>query len=65
LSPALWSGWELVMMNLVMAPGGREFWRERSYLFGEEFRAHVEREVMQRAPHPQAKPMGAFPISGA
>ena len=38
LSPELWSGWELVMMNLVIPPGGRAFWQERGYLFGSEFR---------------------------
>jgi len=62
LSAELWSGWELVMMNLVNAPGGVEFWRERGYLFGEEFQAHVENDIMKRKPHPRAKPMGAFPI---
>jgi hypothetical protein len=62
LSSELWSGWELVMMNLVIPRGGQEFWRERGYLFGEEFRSYVENEVMTRKPHPRAKPMGAFPI---
>lgn len=64
LSPELWSGWELVMMNLVNAPGGKEFWAERGYLFGDQFRRHVENDIMRRAPHPRAKPMGAFAIGG-
>jgi len=62
LEPPLWMGWELLIMNLVAAPGGREFWKERGYLFGEEFRRHVEDDLMKRTPHPDAKPMGAFSI---
>ena len=62
LSSELWSGWELVMMNLVIPPGGQDFWRERGYLFGNEFRNYVENEVMKREPHPDARPMGAFSI---
>jgi hypothetical protein len=62
LSRALWSGWELVMMNLVFSPGGRAFWQERGYLFGDEFRNHVETDLMQRMPHPSAKPMGVFSL---
>ena len=62
LEPPLWMGWELLIMNLVSSPGGKEFWKERGYLFGEEFRRHVESDLMKRAPHPDAKPMGAFSI---
>lgn len=62
LAPALWSGWEQLMMNLVAAPGGCAFWQERSYLFGREFRDYVENDLMHRKPHPNAKPMGAFKI---
>jgi hypothetical protein len=65
LSTELWSGWELVMMNLVIPPGGQEFWRERGYLFGGEFRSHVENDIMKREPHANAKPMGAFSIGGS
>jgi hypothetical protein len=50
-------------MNLVHAPGGREFWRERGYLFGDAFRSHVEDDIMKREPHPSARPMGAFSIA--
>jgi hypothetical protein len=62
LSPELWSGWALVMMNLVIPPGGRAFWQERGYLFGKEFGDYVENHVMNQEPHPKAKPMGAFSI---
>ncbi len=62
LSSALWMGWELLIMNLICAPGGKAFWKERSYLFGEEFRQYVESDLMKRPPHPNAKPMGAFSI---
>ena len=62
LKPALWLGWEQVMMNLFGAPGGKALWKERSYLFGEEFRRYIEKDLMIRPPHPDAKPLGAFTI---
>lgn len=62
LAPELWQGWEMLIMNLVNAPGGKGFWEERGYLFGDRFRDHVENVIMQRAPHPRARPMGAFSI---
>ena len=62
LAPELWSGWELVTMNLVKAPGGKILWRERGYMFGADFRDHVENDIMRREPHPDAKPLGAFSI---
>ena len=62
LAPPLWQGWELLIMNLVSSPGGKSFWKERGYLFGDEFREHVEGDLMKRKPHPDAKPMGAFNI---
>ena len=62
LKPALWLGWEQVMMNLFGAPGGKALWKERSYLFGEEFRRYIENDLMIRPPHPDAKPLGAFTI---
>jgi hypothetical protein len=64
LKPALWLGWEQVMMNLFGAPGGKALWNERSYLFGEEFRRYIENDLMKREPHPDAKPLGAFSIGG-
>ena len=51
LAPPLWMGWELVIMNLVCAPGGKAFWKDRGYMFGEEFRRHVEDDLMKRTPH--------------
>jgi hypothetical protein len=62
LEPGLWLGWEQVMMNLFGAPGGKTLWKERSYLFGEEFRRYIENDLMIRSPHPNAKPLGAFTI---
>jgi hypothetical protein len=62
LEPPLWRGWELLIMNLIAAPGGKDFWKERGYLFGDEFRRHVENDLMKRTPHPDAKPMGAFSL---
>ena len=62
LAPPLWMGWEVVIMNLVCAPGGKAFWKDRGYMFGEEFRRHVEDDLMKREPHPDARPMGAFTI---
>jgi len=62
LAPPLWMGWELVIMNLVCAPGGKAFWKDRGYMFGEEFRRHVEDDLMKREPHPEARPMDAFTI---
>jgi hypothetical protein len=65
LSQDLWSGWEFVIMNLLLAPGGKGFWKERGYLFGAAFREHVESDIMKRPAHPDAKPLGAFPLGGA
>jgi hypothetical protein len=62
LSPQLWVGWELLIMNLVSSPGGKDFWQERGYIFGSEFQDHVENQVMTRDPHPKARPLGAFAI---
>jgi hypothetical protein len=64
LASPLWLGWELVIMNLVCAPSGKAFWEDRAYMFGDEFRRYIENDVMKREPHPDAKPMGAFSISG-
>jgi hypothetical protein len=63
LKPALWLGWEQVMINLFGTPGGKAFWKEQSCLFGEEFRRYIENDLMKREPHPDAKPLGAFSIA--
>jgi len=62
LPPQLWLGWESLIMNLVGTPGGKEFWRERGYTFGSEFRDYVVNVIMQKAPHPEARPLGAFKL---
>ena len=59
LASPLWMGWQHVIMNLVGAPGGKAFWKDRAYMFGDEFRRHIEDDLMKREPHPDAKPMGA------
>jgi hypothetical protein len=55
-------GWQHVIMNLVGAPGGKAFWKDGAYMFGDEFRRYIESDLMKREPHPDAKPMGAFSI---
>lgn len=40
----------------------KAFWAERGYLCGDEFRSHVENDLMKRTPHFLSRPMGAFPI---
>ena len=62
LSPWLWDGWELLTMNLLAAPGGEGFWKERGYVFGKEYRDYVEKVILTRKPHPEARPFGAFKI---
>ena len=62
LSPPFWAGWELLTMNLLAAPGGKEFWKERGYVFGNEYRDYVEKVILTRKPHPEARPLGAFKI---
>jgi hypothetical protein len=62
LPAELRNGWELVIMNLVNALGGTDFWDDRGYLFGDEFRHHIESDIRKRKPHPRAKPGGAFSI---
>ena len=62
LSPWLWVGWELLVMNLLVSPGGKEFWKERGYVFGNEYWDYVEKVIMTKKPHPEARPLGAFKI---
>jgi len=38
------------------------FWKERAYVFGDEFRQYVENDAMKRESHPDAKPLDAFLI---
>lgn len=62
LSPQLWIGWESLIMNLVGTPGGKDFWKERGYTFGGEYRDYVADVIMLKSPHPEAKPLGAFKL---
>jgi hypothetical protein len=62
LTPQLWVGWEALMINLVSSPGGKQFWAERAYAFGEEFRSHVVNVIMKRTPAPEARPLGVFKL---
>ena len=64
LDPSLWRGWEQVIMNLVCSLGGKGLWKERSYLFGEEFRSLCRKRFDETTPHPEAKPFGAFSVRG-
>jgi hypothetical protein len=49
-------------MNLLASPGGKEFWKERGYVFGKEYQDYVEKVIMTKKPHPEARPLGAFKI---
>jgi hypothetical protein len=60
LSPPLWVGWELLVMNLLSSPGGKEFWKERGYVFGNEYREYVEKVIMTKKPHPRSQAPGCF-----
>src|SRR5260370_38464327 len=60
LTSPLWLGWGFVIMNLVCAPGGKAFLKDRAYMFGDEFPRYIERDLMIREPHPDARPIGAF-----
>ena len=62
LAPHLWVGWESLVMNLLCSPGGKEFWKERGYVFGNEYRDYVEKVIMTKKPHPEARPLGAFKL---
>src|SRR5262245_868299 len=62
LASPLWLGWELVIMNLVCAPGGKAFWKDRAYMFGDEFRRYIDDDLIKRELHHDAKTMGAVSI---
>lgn len=65
LSEEPWAGWEFVVQNLLLSPVGKEFWQERGSMFGQAYREYVEGDLILRAPHPDAKPLGTFPLSNA
>ena len=62
LSPELWRGWEQVSLNFYGTPGGKAFWAERGYMFGEEYRNYVETKILTSKANTKAKPWGAFEI---
>ena len=60
LSDDLWIGWDKLMMNL-NTPGGAAFWAERSYVFGQDFRDHFDKQLRTQ-PNPTAKAFGVVPL---
>jgi hypothetical protein len=52
----------LSRLRRCLRAGWQAFWKDRGYMFGEEFRRYVENDLMKREPHPDTKPLGAFPI---
>jgi hypothetical protein len=62
LSDELWRSWEYILVQFVLSPGGKDFWAERAYLFGETFRDYVEKDLMLREAHPDAKTWGTLPV---
>ncbi len=61
LSSELWRAWDLLVGVFFSTPGGRQFWDERSYIFGESFQAHIE-QVLKQEPNPKAKAWGSQDI---
>jgi hypothetical protein len=61
LANELWSCWEALLMNTVHTPGGIAFWRERSYVFAQDFRREVE-AMAAREPDPSARAFGVLPL---
>jgi hypothetical protein len=49
-------------MNMVHTAGGREFWREHSYVFARDFRDEVA-GIAAREPHRDAKAFGVLPLT--
>jgi len=62
LSLPLWVCWESLLMNLLSSPGGKDFWKERGYIFGSEYQKYVEKVILTKQAHPEARPLGAFKI---
>jgi hypothetical protein len=62
LANELWTCWEFLLSNMIHTKGGVAVWRERSYVFAEEFRVEVE-ALAQREPHVNAKAFGVLPLS--
>ena len=61
LASELWACWESLVSNMVHSNGGLALWRERSYVFAEDFRVEVE-AIAQLEPHINAKAFGVLPL---
>ena len=61
LANELWTCWEFLLSNMVHSNGGMALWRERSYVFAEDFRVEVE-AIVQREPHMNARAFGVLPL---
>ncbi len=64
LANELWTCWEALLMNMVHTSGGVAFWRERSYVFAQDFRDEVN-AMAARKPHPDARAFGVLPLADA
>jgi hypothetical protein len=58
LSPELWKGWEFFVAMFFSAPGGKEFWAERGWLFGSSYQEYVEKVMVTQELNPKAKAWG-------
>ncbi len=61
LANELWKCWEALLMNMVHTLGGVGFWRERSYVFAQDFRDEVD-AMAARESHADAKAFGVLPL---
>jgi hypothetical protein len=61
LANEFWACWEALLMNMVHTTGGVAFWRERSYVFADDFRREVE-AMAARKPDPAARAFGVLPL---
>jgi len=61
LANELWTCWEFLLSNMVHSNGGLALWRERSYVFAEDFRVEVQ-AIAQREHHSNAKAFGVLAL---
>ena len=47
-------------MQLCLTLGGKDFRDERYFMFADAFQNYVVDDIVEREPHPAAKPWGAF-----
>ena len=64
LSTDLWRGWETILTNLVNQEAGKGLWKERHYLFGDDFQTLVQ-EAMSTSTHTDATVFGIVPIKNS